>query len=261
MAMDATKEPQLSVKESGSYAYGVHVGYAVQFHRNVGLGVGLDFSRYGSATSIQGDKMWMGVYDTEGEKYNHLLRIYSLTDQMQQYYLNIPLSLRFTIPMGRTAFELQLGAKAGLPISSSATYQGDVEHIGDYSPWGMIVSNVPNHGFYRTQDVVGRYAMPKGLQVFAFAKLGLLIPLPRHLQLTAHVGVDYGVLSSPVYSENSELGCSTGDVAHTFMPGYKGIFATHLADGTTHPLSLTAELGLRIVIEHVSRYDCRCYMW
>lgn len=255
-------DPAIRVSERGSYAYGVHVGYALQFHRNVGIGIGVDLARYGSSTLITGDKIWNGVTDTDGESYNHRLHLYSLTDQMQQVYVNVPVALRFIIPMGRTAIEAQVGAKVGLPLSSTASYKGDVEHYGMYPQWGdMELSQVPNHGFYRDNTIQGTYALNKRLQAFAFAKIGVIVPLTYRLQLSAHVGVDYGLLTNTADQGNTELGCNNGNAAHSFMPKYNGILATNITKGNTHPMSVTGEIGLRLVLEHTKNYPCRCYMW
>lgn len=259
----SSPEPSVAVTERGSYAYGVHVGYALQFHRNVGLGIGVDLARYGSSTRITGDRYWDNVIDSEGELYNHRMHIYSIDDRMQQLYVNIPVALRFIIPMGKSAFEAQVGAKVGLPMSASAKYEGDVEHYGFYPQWGdMEFSQVPNHGFYRDQTIAGSYALPKPLQAFAFVKAGVVVPLTYRLQLSAHVGVDYGLLTANARTGEAELGANNnGDNAHSFMPAYAGIMSTTMTSGNLHPMSLTGEIGLRVVIEHTQKYPCRCYLW
>lgn len=256
-------EPTVNISERGSYAYGVHLGYALQFHPHVGLGIGVDLSRYGSATQISGDRHWTNVTDTEGERYNHRMHIYSLNDKMQQLYVNIPLSLRLIFPLQRVSLEGQIGAKAGMAVKSSADFQGDVAHFGLYPQWGDLeIGQVPNHGFYRTEDIAGTYEWSNSWQVFVFAKFGVLIPLTQTLQLTAHIGADYGLLATEAGIGNDDLGCNNNhDAAHGFMPAYKGIVATNLTNGTMHPLSLTGEIGLRVVLEHRKKYPCKCRLW
>lgn len=263
-----TPEPTVKVAEPGSYSYGVHIGYAVQFHRNVGLGLGVDLARYGTGTRITGDRYWMGVTDTEGEVYNHRMHIYSLRDQMQQIYLNIPLSLRLIVPLRGVSLEGQIGGKLGVPLWTSFAYQGDVEHFGQYPQWGeMELSQVPNHGFYRTNKIAGANILPNQLTVFVFGKLGVVVPLTKILELTAHVGVDYGVWSTEMGNRapetgNGELGCNNDkDPAHKFMPAYSGIMNTNICDGKMHPLAVNGEIGLRLKFAHKRKYACKCARW
>lgn len=261
-----TPEPTVKIAEPGSYSYGIHLGYAVQFHRNVGLGLGVDLARYGTGTRITGDRYWMGVTDTEGEVYNHRMHIYSLRDQMQQIYLNIPLSLRLIVPLRGVSLEGQIGGKVGIPIWSTMAFRGDVEHYGLYPQWGELeLGQVPNHGFYRDCSIAGAKVMPKQMKVFVFAKLGAVVPLTNILELTAHVGVDYGVWSMDDGTwkmGNGELGCNNNrDKAHGFMPAYSGIMNTNLCDGKMHPLAVNGEIGLRLKFAHKHKYPCKCARW
>lgn len=256
-----SSEPSLSLREHGSYTYGAHVGYVLQFHPNVGIGIGADFQRYGTSTRMVGDAYWMSVYDTEGQLYNHRLHVYSLRDDIQQLYVNVPLSLRFFVPMDNVSLEFQVGAKFGLPVSSTGKYKGDVEHMGQYPQWGDLELNqVPNHGFYRDQTIADNYSLSKPIQAFAFAKVGLLVPLTDRLQLTVHVGADYGLLNSKPETDNAQFGANNnGDQAHYFMPAYSGILSTPMTSGKMHPMSVTGEIGLRFVINHRKSYPCMCY--
>ena len=85
----------------GSWGAQVHVGYALFFTQNVGLGVGANFAHYGANASLSGTARWEDVTDTEGETYNHLTLIHSLKDKQDVYLVEIPLTLYLDFPLSR----------------------------------------------------------------------------------------------------------------------------------------------------------------
>ena len=78
-------QPGLTMSQGGSYGLGAHVGYGLQFNKYVGLGVGVDLSRYGANAKMNGVAEWQGVRDTDGELYNHLTTVHKWSDQQELY--------------------------------------------------------------------------------------------------------------------------------------------------------------------------------
>lgn len=255
--------PTLSISQPADYNWNVHFSYGLHVHRNVGLMVGAEVARYGGTARMEGSLYWMNVLDSEGELYNHRVQVHSFADRQSLTYLNIPVALQLQVPFEKLALEFQLGAKVGIPLSAAASFGGDIEHVGIYPQWGMKeVREVPNHGFYRETDFQSGYNIPTQTQCFAFAKAGVSARISSFLRLLVMVGFDYGVLAAPMPDQTFPLGYQndrpSGAASHSFMAPYYGLPSTSVVTKAAHPMALTAEVGLRVVIPHVSRERCLC---
>lgn len=259
------QHPDVNGSNQGSWGLQAHVGYAFFFTPNVGLGVGANFSHYGSAASLLGTARWDKVTDTEGEPYNHLVLIHSLLDKQDVYLVEIPLTLYVLFPMSEwLSFNIEAGAKYGIPLLSSASYQADVEHQGDYGIWGLNLNNVPGHGFYRESDFHGDYSVLYKNQISLFLKLGLDYEINRNVHLFGNIYGDYGLIKAMEGGE-TELGFQNDRpgmaTLHSFMPAYNGIITTNNITAKSNPLQLGLELGLRFVFPHKKSYPCKCALY
>lgn len=248
----------------GSWGAQAHVGYALFFTPNVGLGVGANFSHYGANASLSGIAQWNDVRDTEGERYNHLTIIHSLNDKQDIYLMEIPITLYLSFPISyRLHFNLEAGAKYGIPILKNASFHADVEHQGNYGIWGLNIYDVPNHGFYRERDFNNTYSIAVKDQLSVFLKLGLAYDINRKMQFFANIYGDYG-FKNTVTTGNTELGFKNDRAgmasAHSFMPDYNGIIATNNISSKSHPLQIGLEVGLRFIFPHKRVYSCRCML-
>ena len=250
---------------NGSWGIQAHVGYAFFFMPNIGLGLGIDFSRYGAQASLAGTAQWDNVTDTEGEHYNHLALIHSLRDMQEVYFVEIPLTLYFAYPISYTlSFDMQLGAKYALPVMSKAAFHADIEHQGDYGIWGLNLHDVPGHGFYRERDFHGDYQVPAQNQLSLFLKLGLSYAVRNNIFLFGHIYGNYGLLNA-LKSDQTELGFrndrSGMQDVHAFMPDYNGIIATNCISAKSHPIQLGLEIGVRFIFLHKKSYPCKCRLY
>ena len=248
----------------GSWGAQAHVGYALFFTPNVGLGVGANFSHYGANASLSGIAQWNDVTDTEGERYNHLTIIHSLNDKQDVYLVEIPITLYLSFPItDRLHVNLEAGAKYGIPILKNASFHADVEHQGNYGIWGLNIYDVPNHGFYRERDFNNTYSIAVKDQLSVFLKLGLAYDINRKMQFFANIYGDYG-FKNIVTAGNTELGFKNDRAgmasAHSFMPDYNGIIATNNISSKSHPLQIGLEVGLRFIFPHKRVYSCRCML-
>lgn len=247
----------------GSWGAQVHVGYALFFIPHVGLGVGADFTRYGSTASLSGTARWNGVIDTNGEKYNHLTLLHSFKDRQDVYYVEIPLTFYFVYPItDQLSFNLEAGAKYGIPVIGNASFRADIEHQGDYGIWGLNLHDVPGHGFYREKNFHGSYPVSFKNQISAFLKLGVACEISRNIQLFANIYGDYGFVNA-LPSGQADLGFRNDragmETTHSFMPAYHGIITTNNISAKSHPLQVGLEIGLRFVFPHKKSYPCICY--
>ena len=259
------KQAEVQGTNSGSWGAQAHVGYALFFTPNIGLGVGANFSHYGANASLSGVAQWKDVTDTEGERYNHLTFIHSLKDKQDIYLVEIPLTFYLVYPLTyHLSLNVEIGAKYGIPILSSASYQADVEHQGDYGIWGLNLQNVPGHGFYREQNFHQDYSVAIKNQVSAFLKLGISYEIGQDIHFFANIYGDYG-LTSALFAGQTELGFQNDragmEAAHSFMPAYNGIITTNNISAKSHLTQVGLEVGIRFVFPHKVSYPCRCYRY
>ena len=260
-----SNQPDVKGSNNGSWGMQAHVGYALFFTPKVGLGIGANFSHYGSTAALSGTAQWEGIIDTDGERYNHLALIHSLRDKQDVYMVEIPLTFYFVYPITNDlSFNLEAGAKYGIPIMSSASFHADIEHQGDYGIWGLNLYNTQGHGFYRESDFHDTYSVSVKNQVSVFLKLGIAYQIKRNIQLFANVYGDYGFMNA-LPSGESDLGFRNDragmETIHSFMPAYNGITATNNISATSHPMQIGAEIGFRFIFPHKKQYPCRCYRY
>lgn len=257
-------QPTLTASQRGSYLYGAHLAYGLKLNRHFGLSLGADVHRYGGTAALDGALIWNKVKDTDGELYNHITKVYSLQDKQEAIFIEVPLALNFYVPLQEDLnLHFQLGARYAMPIASSASYKGDLEHIGDYSPWNLTLQqNVPGHGFYREPAFSGSYKMQVKSEVFAFAKVGLDKAFSQHVEGFVNATFNYGVLGAVRTGGTTDLGFRNDrpdqHTNHHFMSDYHGLLQTNVASSSARPLSVGVELGIRFLIPHKPQKICFC---
>ena len=249
----------------GSWGLQAHVGYALFFTPNVGLGVGANFSHYGATASLTGTARWNDVMDTEGETYHHLAIIHSLRDKQDVYLVEIPLTFYIAYPMtDHLSFNMEIGAKYGIPVLSQASFHADIEHQGDYGIWGLNLRDVTGHGFYRETDFHNSYPIAVKNQISVFLKLGISYEIGKNTHLFANIYGNYG-FTNTLQSGQSELGFRNDrpgmEAAHAFMADYNGIVSTDNLSAKSHPGQVGLEVGIRFVFPHKKKYPCKCRLF
>lgn len=250
---------------SGSWGLQAHVGYAFFFTPHIGLGIGVDFSHYGANASLSGTARWNDVMDAEGESYNHLALIHSLRDQQDVFMVDIPLTFYFVYPItDDLGFNLEVGARYGIPVLSKASYRADIEHQGDYGIWGLNLHDVSGHGFYREPDFRNTYPIAVRNRIAGFLKLGLTYEINRNVQFFGNIYGDYSFTNvlqggfSALGFRNDRAGMED---THSFMTDYNGIIATDNISDKSHPIQIGVEVGIRFIFPHKQSYPCMCYSY
>jgi outer membrane protein OmpA-like peptidoglycan-associated protein len=208
------------------------IRYAYFFTPEWGLGLGVDFTTYGSRAKLNTTLQWGGQTDSDGEQYNHRAVTHDWQENQRIYILSIPLTIqyqhRFNDKVGIFA---ALGGFAGLPlISNYALVSGMVEHRGQYPQWNLELYNLANHDFYtehigedftKEQQKLSLKTIAAGVKL----DLGVLVPLTGQLDLFA--GVYGSVVCNNLQSEQHELGWQQSGRndyrQHAFMPEYQGL--------------------------------------
>ena len=219
-------------KNLGHIGGEVSVRYAYFFTPEWGLGIGADFSTYGSRGKLNTTLQWDGQTDTEGEEYNHRAITHDWQENQRTYMLSVPLTVqyqhRFNDKVGIFA---ALGGFVGMPlISKDNLVSGSVEHRGYYPQWKLELHSLNNHDFY-TEHIGDAFTKEQHdlslKQIAAGVKLdlGLIVPLSQKVDFFA--GVYGSVVCNDIQSEQHELGWQqtayTDFRQHAFMPEYQGL--------------------------------------
>lgn len=248
----------------------IHVGYACFFSEYVGLSLGVDFTRYGSADRISGTMLWRDVVDTDdylgfgaGEKYDHRLSIDKWREIQSISYVEVPLSLKFSAPANGVYVIGEVGAKLGVPVLRNYYGSGSLTHSGYYPYGNVTLQNIAGHGFYTEKNYHPAGTFENNtLKWSVFAKLGVAIPLVERLDLTVQALGQYafdgrnvgGGLEMPGFRDDRE---GFAD-AHYFMESYSSVLASRLVTGTVKPWHVGLEIGIRYTIPHSKKLPCRC---
>lgn len=239
-------------KNLGHIGGEVSVRYAYFFTPEWGLGLGLDFSTYGSRAKLNTTLQWDGQTDTEGERYDHRAVTHNWQEDQRTYMLSIPLTVQYQHRFNdKVGIFTAIGGFVGLPlISNYKLVSGAVEHRGYYSPWGLELYDLVRHDYY-TEHIGEDFAKeshPLSLkQIAAGVKvdLGVIVPLTKQLDLFA--GIYGSVVCNNLQTEQHELGWQqaslTGYRQHAFMPEYAGIAnSTHA--GAVRPWAAGIKVGV-----------------
>lgn len=239
-------------KNLGHIGGELSVRYAYFFTPEWGLGIGVDFSTYGSRGKLNTMLQWDGQIDTDGESYNHHAVTHDWKEDQRMYMLSIPLTVqyqhRFNDKVGIFA---ALGGFVGFPlISNYRLVSGALEHRGYYPQWNLELYDLGNHDFYT--EYIGESFSKEShklslKQIAAGVKvdLGVIIPLNNKLDLFA--GVYGSVACNNLQSEQHELGWQQTGYAdyrqHAFMPTYEGIVNSTYTDAI-RPWSVGIKVGI-----------------
>ena len=210
----------------------VSVRYAYFFTPEWGLGLGVDFSTYGSRAKLNTTLQWDGQADTDGELYNHRAVTHDWKEDQRTYMLSIPLTVQYQHRFnGKAGIFAALGGFVGFPlVSNYRLVSGAVEHRGEYPQWDLELFDLANHDFYTEHigDAFTKEQHPLALkQIAAGVKLdlGAIVPLTEKLDLFA--GVYGSVVCNDLHTEQHELGWQQADYndyrRHDFMPEYQGL--------------------------------------
>ncbi len=252
----------LQASDAGAFNMNLHVGYGLLFNSHIGFGFGVDISRYGANTRLQGDMIWNDVTDTDGERYNHITHINHWNDKQELYYVEVPLALYLMIPVSSVRLSAQVGVKYAFPFIRRSSFYGNVTHSGQYPDWGLTATDMPNHGFYTT-DLEGKNGIGLQHQLFAFAKVGVMVSVSSRTMFFSHLYANCGMrsaLGKTSHSHDFGLRDNSDEAAqvHYFMEPASSLLETEIPTGKFLPVSVGLEVGFRIRLSQGQRYPCRC---
>lgn len=248
-------------KVSGAPAAMVQLQYAYFFHKNVGIGVGLWFENNTSVVSLNGEKVFADMWDSDDlngtatpEQYDHHADIHQWRERETLHTIALPISLQLQgwNERGTAGIFFDLGAAPAYAVMRDYRIQsGEIEHWGSYE---SSHSELHNTHEFRTIDYTdpnetaiqrrGSFSVkPTGI---AFADLGALLRVNEQLDLMIGVYGHYSFLSVSDATKQSELGWyDSQNFPNLPMAEYKGVMPTELVkDGVVHPWQAGLKVGL-----------------
>lgn len=250
---------------TGAAHFSVHAGYSYFFNRNIGIGVGVDFARYG-ASAYYGNKLltWDGVQDSDGETYMHQTQLNHWRETQSLYAVSVPLVLQFAFPINRSLqFIGDVGVRYAHFVSTGYAASGNITHTGYYAPWRLTLQDMEPYGFYSTSDFRPSGSLNnRPFSINLVAKFGVVIPINKRVDLTAKAYLDYGLTRALDLEENAAALGFRNDhdgmsEMHSFMNDYSTILATdQLNGGRANVLAVGIEVGVRVSLS--TKHKCNC---
>lgn len=220
------------------------IDYAYFFHKNVGIGIGLRISNTTSVARLQGNRLWSGVTDTDGEIYDHTTLIKSWRERETMHTLDIPLSLQAQFYFNeKEKAGMYFGVGASLRINGHNRFnvkEGDIEDRAYYPATHLSLDHLHEFGD-RDLKQVGRMDLRR-LGAGVFGDLGFLFRVGRVTDLAVGGYFQYTVTDM---SPANKTALGFGNNTFTFMPAYQSAIATTEASAA-HPWEAGLKLGLRI---------------
>lgn len=248
----------------GGLGYGGSLGYAYFFHPNIGFGVGVGCRHYGMGAQVDYTYQWKDVFDTDtpAEQYTHMVKLNQWKEQVDVYYLEVPVSVQFRFLIAsRTQLLLCIGASYAMPLYSKTKNSGQLTHMGDYPQWGLML-DIPEHGFYTNTDFHPSTSLKMRHTVAPFARIDFAINLTEGLQFLA--GARLGLAALPILNGGTnDLGfrndIPNGAEFHSFMNDYTSLYNTSENPYATYPFHVSLEIGLRYHFKpYETKYPCHC---
>lgn len=249
-------------KRLGGVGYGADLGYSYFFHKNVGIGVGVGFRHYAGGAQLNTLLDYPDVIDTDKEPYEHWTYLHNWREKQDLYYVEIPLSLQFRVPLHKINLWFALGAKYNIAVAGHTAAQGDITHRGYYEKWDLTM-DIPAHGFYETSDFRPSMSLRPKNTVALFARMDVGIPLTEHWQILIGVNAHYCLMPAYVLDGKDDLGFRNDKAgwadAHYFMTDYSSLLHTPVLSGKANPLSVGLEVGVRYIFNKREKsYPCHC---
>ncbi|MBP1677746.1 MAG: OmpA/MotB domain protein [Bacteroidetes bacterium] len=139
--------------QKGGAGYTLNAAYSYFFDAHWGIQSGIGIQLFGSQSTLDMLTTESAV-DTDNQTYELRTDYNALIEQQRVMFLDIPLLGQylhhFNAKWGMMA---SLGAKVSLPVYRSfKTVGGDITTTGYYSQWNLLLYDLPQHGFYTTDD-------------------------------------------------------------------------------------------------------------
>ncbi len=129
----------------------IHPSLAItyMFNRNAGITGGIKFSTFKTSFAIRNysNTSNQTMTDIDGETYQPVLTISSLTQSNHVNCFDIPFLVKLNSGNQKTKFYFHAGIILSFFVKSNFTLDGDLVKAGYYSQYGMTIEDIPEYGF------------------------------------------------------------------------------------------------------------------
>ncbi|RPH31471.1 MAG: hypothetical protein EHM93_13480 [Bacteroidales bacterium] len=196
-------------KPSAGRAFSPGLDIVVMLNKRIGIGTGLRLSSYNSSFNIRNynqtsDRM---VTDIDGDKYNPVLQIPSLSQQSFVKSIDIPLILKFVAGKGKAKYYFDIGLIGSIISKSYFTLSGSSVKAGYYETLNVTLSDIPEYGFGSySYNKEKKYVFLKkqATSLSGYTSIGILYQLSSNLLFKLGAGLSYGFTDLNVDSDNAD---------------------------------------------------------
>ena len=239
------------------YSFGIGAQY--YFTRYVGIGVGLNLSRY-KTTSTYDSAMFVYkelIDDYDGREYESRIRLRNWKENQTTYFLDIPVMFLWQKKFDRREqFGMYFGAGLKFQIPIESTYKvrsGILKATAYFEDFEVDFGNIdlPEQGLgtNNTLRPSGNNNLRLGMGLAG--ELGFLITFSPRVDLMLGVSADYGLLNIKKKTNNTLASpIEDAQLAATYAGenvAYKGILNTRDI-GKIHPYTVRGNIGIKIKI-------------
>ena len=207
-------------KTSGNIGFVAGIGYNYNINKQWSIGTGADLSLYSSSVDFAQLNDTHVDYDTfESTSFTFTADITNYKENVSMLLLEIPLTVRYTLPVGKNSIYIMGGGKFGLPLSTNYTASaGNLTTTGGYYDENQVYHDVPEvFGTGKMEDQSGSWVANTSIQLtveaayrFAIgAKMGLSVGVFCNYGLNnmqsknTEFPIAFNVNSNKPYSSNS----------------------------------------------------------
>jgi hypothetical protein len=176
--------------------YQVTFGYTYFINDSWGIGTGLELGYYQTKAELTGDKViTTNMVDTEGEGFEHRLRVQGYQEKQKMVALSIPLLVQYqTAEQKSIQWYVKGGFKISIPLRASYKASADeVQASGYYPNVNLEITDLPVHGFGKKSNWGGTGNYLLNPSVSLTAEAGTRFKLRTGRILYAGLFVDYGL--------------------------------------------------------------------
>jgi hypothetical protein len=132
--------------KSGGIGGGGGLGYNYNFNKTWSIGTGVDFAFYGATAKFgQLHESFETFDNSQNTNFDFTANADNMEERLSALLLEIPLTARYTLPVGSNSLRFIGGFKFGLPLSSNYTVSAEqLETRGRYLAEDQTYHDVPD---------------------------------------------------------------------------------------------------------------------
>ena len=205
------------------------------------VGIGLGFTNYSAKSSYDWMQDTVAFVDPEnGESYTFKTTFHNWNEVQRTINMEVPIAGYYRYPLNELwGMVFGLGVKLDVPFSKhyvtkNEQSDGEMVRSGEFPSTNVEYSELPQHGFYDTEEYDGRAKM-KGAGVSMFGEIGASRPLKNNRSLYLGAYFSHSLMNSLKSCDNHLYNPETKE--------YSGVVSSNLVD-KTHLMAFGVKVGM-----------------